>query len=103
MADEQLSSPDAKQPTVYQIRIKGHLSQQRMDWFEGLTITLEEDGNTLLCGVVIDQPALHGILKKIRDLGMPLLAVNQVEPEHVEIKISTNSTKQKTSKRRKKS
>ena len=87
---------------VYQIRIKGHLGQQWTDWFEGLTITLEEDGNTLLSGTVIDQSALHGILKKIRDLGMPLLAVNQVEPKHVEMKISTNSVKQKRSKRRKK-
>jgi hypothetical protein len=79
MTDEQTPDPDTKQPTVYQIRIKGHLSQQRMDWFEGLTITLEEDGNTLLRGPVVDQSAMHGILKKIRDLGMPLLSVNSVE------------------------
>src|SRR6185436_17103156 len=79
MADEQGPNPDTKQPTVYQIRIKGHLGQQRMDWFEGLTITLEEDGNTLLSGTVVDQSAMHGILKKIRDLGMPLLSVNSVE------------------------
>jgi hypothetical protein len=79
MADEQKSNPDADQQTVYQIRIEGHLGRQRMDWFEGLTITLEEDGNTLLTGPVIDQSALHGILKKIRDLGMPLLLVNSVE------------------------
>lgn len=50
-----------------------------MDWFEGLSITLEEDGDTLLAGPVIDQAALHGILKKIRDLGMPLVSVNPVE------------------------
>jgi len=71
---------DADQPMVYQITIKGHLSHQWADWFEGLTITLEEDGNTLLNGPVIDQSALHGILKKIRDLGMPLLSVNAVGP-----------------------
>lgn len=76
MADEQRANPEANQRTVYQFRIKGHLSQQWMNWFEGLTVTLEEDGNTLLSGPVIDQPALHGILKKIRDLGMPLLSVN---------------------------
>ena len=81
MADEQKSNPEAIQPTVYQIRIKGHLSQPRMDWFEGLIITPEEDGNTLLSGPVIDQSALHGILKKIRDLGMPLLSVNAVDPD----------------------
>ena len=71
---------DADQPRVYQIRIKGHLGHQWTDWFEGLTITLEDDGNTLLAGSVIDQAALHGILKKVRDLGMPLLSVNSVEP-----------------------
>ncbi len=76
MADEKESDADTKQPTVYQIKIKGHLSQQRMDWFEGLTVTLEADGNTLISGSVADQSALHGVLKKIRDLGMPLLSVN---------------------------
>ena len=64
---------------VYQIRIKGHLSPQWTGWFEGLTITLEEDGDTLLTGTVIDQAALHGWLKKVRDLGMPLLSVNSIE------------------------
>ncbi|HLO30923.1 MAG TPA: hypothetical protein VK249_17385 [Anaerolineales bacterium] len=67
-------------PMIYQIRIKGHLSSQWTDWFEGLAITLEEAGNTLLTGPVIDQAALHGILKKVRDLGMPLLSVNYVDP-----------------------
>ena len=65
---------------VYQIRIKGHLSHQWTDWFEGLTITLEEDGNTLLTGPVIDQAALHGLLRKVRDVGIPLLAVNRIQP-----------------------
>jgi len=65
---------------VYQIRIKGHLGRQWTDWFEGLTITLEEDGETLLTGPVVDDAALHGLLKKVRDLGMPLLSVNRVEP-----------------------
>jgi len=68
------------QPMVYQIRIKGHLGSQWTDWFEGLTITLEEDGNTLLTGPVVDQAALHGLLKKVRDLGMPLVSVSPVEP-----------------------
>jgi hypothetical protein len=74
------SAQDADQPRVYQIRIKGHLSPQWADWFEGLTITLEEDGNTLLTGTVVDQAALHGLLKKVRDLGTPLLSVNHVNP-----------------------
>ena len=78
MTDEQKSNPDSDQRTVYQFRIKGHLGQQWMNWFKGLTITLEEDGNTLLSGPVVDQSAMHGILKKIRDLGMPLLSVNAI-------------------------
>ena len=68
------------QPIVYQIRIKGHLSQQWANWFGEMTITLEEDGNTLLTGQVIDQAALFGLLKKVRDLGMPLLSVDRVDP-----------------------
>lgn len=69
---------DPGQPIVFQIRIKGHLGHQWTDWFDGLTITLEEDGDTLLTGPVVDQAALHGLLKKVRDLGMPLLSVTQV-------------------------
>ena len=68
------------QPIVYQIRIKGHLGRQWTDWFEGMTITLEDNGETLLTGPVADQAALHGLLKKVRDLGMPLLSVNRIEP-----------------------
>ena len=69
---------------VYQIRIKGHLRPQWADWFEGLTITLEEDGDTLLTGQVVDQAALHGWLKKVRDLGMPLISVNRIEPDQAD-------------------
>ena len=69
---------EADQPMIYYIRIRGHLGPPRTDWFEGLVITLEEDGNTLLTGPMVDQAALHGILKKIRDLGMPLLLVTSV-------------------------
>ncbi len=68
------------QPNWYQIRIKGHLGSQWSGWFEGLKITLEENGITQLSGPVIDDAELHGILKKIRDLGMPLLSVNSFEP-----------------------
>ena len=75
-----ISKIDKSQPTVYEIRIKGHLGSQWTDWFEGLTITLEEEGDTLLTGPVIDQAALHGLLKKVRDLGMPLVSVSPLEP-----------------------
>ena len=72
---------DPSQPGLYQIRIKGHLGSQWIDWFEGLTITPEEDGDTLLTGPVVDQAALHGLLKKVRDLGLPLVSVSPVEPD----------------------
>jgi hypothetical protein len=67
-------------PTIYEIRVAGHLSPQWVDWFEGLTLTLEEDGNTLLTGPIVDQAALHSLLKKVRDLGLSLVSVNQVPP-----------------------
>ena len=65
---------------IYQIRIKGHLGHLWTDWFEGFIITLEEDGDTLITGPVADQAALHGLLKKVRDLGLPLVSVCPVEP-----------------------
>jgi hypothetical protein len=87
---------DPRQATIYQIRIKGHLGPQWADWFEGLTITLEENGDTLLTGPVVDQPALHGLLKRVRDLGMPLLAVNRLEPGQADIaNPGSSATRQK--------
>lgn len=79
MSDEREWQTAVSQPTIYQIRIKGHLDSQWTDWFDGLTITLEEDGDTLLVGPVVDQSALHGLLKKVRDLGMPLVSVVQIQ------------------------
>jgi hypothetical protein len=79
MLNKFIPKSDPDHPTVYQIRIKGHLGHQWTDWFEGLTITLEDNGDTLLTGPVIDQAALHGLLKKVRDLGMPLISVDPVK------------------------
>ena len=67
-------------PTIYEIRIKGHLDERWTDWFEGMTFTHESDGTTTLYGPLTDQAALHGLLNGIRDLGLPLLSVQQVSP-----------------------
>ncbi|UCC88368.1 MAG: hypothetical protein JSV81_03400 [Anaerolineales bacterium] len=84
MSNKLIPKTDPSQPVVYQIRIKGHLGRQWADWFEGLTITLEDNGETLLTGLVVDQAALHGLLKRVRDLGMPLLSVNRLEPDQAD-------------------
>jgi len=92
MSNKRKPESNAGQPMIYEIRIKGHLSHQRADWFEGWTITLEDNGDTLLTGTVIDQAALHGILKKVRDLGVPLLSVNSVGPGSQDMSDNTQVT-----------
>jgi hypothetical protein len=72
---------DRNEPELYEIRIRGHLDDRWADWFEGLTITREAGGETRLSGPVADQAALHGLLRKVRDLGLPLLSVAQIGPE----------------------
>ena len=71
---------DLNQPMVYQLRIKGHLGPKWADWFGGMTITLEDNGDTVLTGPVADQAALHGLLRKVRDLGMPLISAIRIKP-----------------------
>jgi len=88
MADERSTKIDPDEPMVYQIRINGHLGTQWTGWFEGLTITLENNGETLLTGLVVDQAALHGLLKKIRDLGIPLISVIRVNPGKDDVPVS---------------
>jgi hypothetical protein len=80
MNDRRSSIDDHNEPGLYEIRIQGHLDRRWAEWFGSLTITLEEDGVTLLAGQVIDQAMLHGLLRKVRDLGMPLLSVNRLKP-----------------------
>lgn len=88
MSDKGNDKPTPQEPMIYQIRIKGHLDQRWRDWFENATITLEENGDTLLTLPVVDQAALHGLLKKVRDLGMPLLSVNRIVPDQNSIRSS---------------
>ncbi len=79
MSDKRTFTANPDAPQIYQIRLEGHLGRQWMDWFDGLTITLTDDGDTILTGPVVDQAALHGLLKKVRDLGLPLHSVNGLE------------------------
>ena len=68
------------EPMVYQIRVKGHLDRRWTEWFGDVSITLEDNGDTLLTCLVVDQAALYGLLRKVRDLGMPLISAIRVEP-----------------------
>ena len=72
------------EPGLYEIRIKGHLENRWADWFEDLTLTALDNGETLLTGPVVDQAALHGLLRKVRDLAMPLLSVTRVRPDQAD-------------------
>ena len=77
MSETYASTEDNYESGLYEIRIKGHLDDRWAAWFGGLTMTLEDNGDTLLTGSVVDQAALHGLLRKVRDLGMPLISVNR--------------------------
>ena len=65
--------------TSYEVRVKGHLDGRWSEWFDGLTISNVENGDALLSGEIVDQSALHGVLNKVRDLGLPLMAVSRIE------------------------
>jgi hypothetical protein len=84
MKAPQPAPPEADQPKQYAIRLKGHLDQRWADWLEGLTFTHETAGTTLLEGPLADQAALHGVLNKIRDLGLPIISVQTLGAEEKE-------------------
>ena len=68
-------------PTEYEIRLQGHLAPRWAAWFDGLSLTAESDGTTVLDGPVVDQAALHGLLRKVRDIGLPLLSVTRLDTD----------------------
>ncbi|MGO8950333.1 MAG: hypothetical protein ACLQUY_22270 [Ktedonobacterales bacterium] len=84
MSSEHTPPPDPVQPMICHIRIEGHLGPRWSDWFEGLAITLQDNGQTLLSGLVVDQAALHGLMRKVRDLGIPLLSVMCIKASQAE-------------------
>lgn len=79
MSERQPSPQDHHESGLYEIRVGGHLNKRWDDWFEGLTVTRTSNGETMLTGIIADQSALHGMLRKIRDLGIPLRSVNRIE------------------------
>lgn len=80
MARRSTQTPDPVPAEVYEIRVQGHLGHTLAAAFPGMSIVLEDDGDTLLTGTVVDQAALHGLLRRVRDLGVPLISVNRPEP-----------------------
>ena len=85
-------TPDRDQNGIYEIRIKGHMQPRWAEWFDGLTITAEANGETRLTGLVADQASLHGLLKKVRDLALPLIAVNPIAPAAEAANLEQQST-----------
>ena len=83
MSDTHASSDTRRELGQYEIRLKGHLEARWSAWFDGLSLSQESDGTTVISGPVIDQAALHGLLSKVRDLGVPLIAVTQVDPKQM--------------------
>ena len=83
MSDTHASPDTRRELGQYEIRLKGHLETRWAAWFDGLSLTQESDGTTVIRGSVIDQAALHGLLSKVRDLGLPLIAVTQLDSKHM--------------------
>jgi hypothetical protein len=100
MSETHGSMENHNEPGLYEIRLKGHLDARWTYWFEGLSLTHEIDGTTILTVQVVDQPALHGLLRKVRDLGLPLVSVIQVDPKQANRQDVNANTDQNHSKKR---
>jgi len=85
MSEPHASTDNRHEPGRYEIRLQGHLDARWSDWFDGLSLTHGRDGTTVIHGSVVDQAALHGLLGKVRDLGLPLIAVSQVSPKQANV------------------
>ena len=85
MNDTRTTTGDQHTSGEYEIRLKGHLEDRWGDWFDGLSLRHEHDGTTVIRGPVTDQAALHGLLRKVRDLGLPLISVTHVEPDQPDL------------------
>lgn len=81
----EISTGPHHNPGRYEIRLRGHLDSRWAAWFDGLSLTNESDGTTIIYGLVADQAALHGLLQKVRDVGLPLVSVTQVDPDQPEV------------------
>jgi hypothetical protein len=80
MTERHTWTPDAHEAGRYEIRLTGHLDAHWAAWFDGLAVTHEGDGTTVISGLIVDQAALHGVLRRVRDLGLPLVSVARIEP-----------------------
>ncbi len=84
MTEQRTPTPDRPESGRYEIRLTGHLDAHWAAWFDGLTVSQENDGTTVISGPIADQAALHGVLQRVRDLGLPLVSVTRVEPDPIE-------------------
>ena len=90
MSEKAAPADRSHEPSRYEIRVRGRLDARWAAWFDGLSLTYESDGITVIQGPIVDQAALHGLLRKVRDLGLPLIAVTQVDPTSSPSQATTN-------------
>jgi hypothetical protein len=85
MSETHASASDGHEAARYEIRLKGHVDTRWTAWFDGLSLTLNSDGTTVMHGPVVDQAALHGVLQKVRDVGLPLVSVIRIGADQPDV------------------